>query len=494
MRTRILIFLFVALLSASAKGQNQLLINGKVLNYNKKYAVFAYDTIGYHLSYVIDTIRINENGQFNMNVKPFHSNAILIFEDRKPIGITIPCFVNKPIKIILDCTVPENIEILGKQAVFVRYYLDQMKYWTEIYQSLSVKYPDLASGNKTKLYANIQDSITQLRIQYLTNYFKTLNVEDKSEFIFNERNSLMYANLYYRMSGENPEIIKRLAFYQKYKGSNSNDFLTFSNEVNFSNEVLISLPDFQNFVFDFILNSVRLQKPDSISGSQTFYLVKGLSAIDEWFKIPKINALQKTLYLNYLIENAIIFKASIDVSKFQKTIESLDQIEFVKKYLPSIENKMQQLNNSMSKFSRGTKVPDFTLKNGDGKSYTLSQFKGKLICIDVWASWCKPCIASFPEWKNLVSENLGNINVVFLSISLDEDYDKWTKALEKFNPSGIILHAGLEGFNSSFAKAFEINAIPTCILIDPEGNFISVHSSFADAQVEINKYTYKNKK
>ena len=66
----------------------------------------------------------------------------------------------------------------------------------------------------------------------------------------------------------------------------------------------------------------------------------------------------------------------------------------------------------------------------------------------MWASWCKPCIASFPEWKNLVSENSGNINVVFLSISLDEDYDKWTKALEKFNPSGIILHAGLEGFNS----------------------------------------------
>ncbi len=494
----LLLLMNVAIFFACTNEKTQFSISGNIKNTKNGYLLFVRDTIGYGISYTVDTIKIDESGKFEVKVKPIHYTAMLVFEDKNPLRIEIPNCVNKPIKITLDFSTPDNIKIEGEQAAFIQYKLDQMKYWAKIYNSMSAKYQDIAKDNKTALYAAVQDTMTQLRIQYLINYFKNINLKGTKQFVSDEENSFKYASLYYRMSGENPDIIKRLAFYQKAKGTNPHNFLTYSNEVDLSNKDLFSLPYFQQFAHDFISNSVRLIIPDTVSRLNPYYLnqhlTQGFKVIDEWFKSSNLNAIQKTLYVNELIEISNIFKNPIDINEFQKTLEDLKQIKFASNYIPPIEKKLQQLNNSMSKFSPGKKVPEFTVSDRHGKSYTLSQFEGKLICIDVWASWCRPCVASLPEWKKLVSENSRNKNTVFLSISLDEDFDKWINAVDKFNPSGITLHAGSAGFKSQFAKAFDLTAIPTSILIDQEGNFISFPSSYADAQAKINEYTPKNEK
>lgn len=74
-------------------------------------------------------------------------------------------------------------------------------------------------------------------------------------------------------------------------------------------------------------------------------------------------------------------------------------------------------------------VPDFTLPDLDGKPVSLSQFKGKPVLINLWASWCAPCVKEFPSLKRLVEQFKGNI--VVLAVSHDhsrEDLDSFIKA------------------------------------------------------------------
>lgn len=74
-------------------------------------------------------------------------------------------------------------------------------------------------------------------------------------------------------------------------------------------------------------------------------------------------------------------------------------------------------------------VPDFTLQDLNGKSVSLSQFKGKVVLVNFWATWCAPCVKEFPSLQNLVKLFKGD--VVVLAVSYDrqkEDIDSFIKA------------------------------------------------------------------
>ncbi|MDB5209388.1 MAG: hypothetical protein JWQ30_215 [Sediminibacterium sp.] len=86
------------------------------------------------------------------------------------------------------------------------------------------------------------------------------------------------------------------------------------------------------------------------------------------------------------------------------------------------------------------------------------------------ASWCGPCNAAILSWNQLVEENSSNEDLVFIAVSLDDKQDDWMKHMKKRNPKGLNLFAG--GFSSSFAKAYEITAIPHYLLLDQSGKIV----------------------
>ena len=482
MRVRFTIFLFAILIAACTKESNRLLIKGKVVNSSKDYVLFVYDSTGYGLSICIDTIKIDNNREFTVNKDDLISGAFLIFEETKPIRLTLPRSLNKPISIDLDCSKPDSLQIKGKQAAFLKFDLAQKKYWMKVFHEMSDKHSELAAGNNQSLvYHTVQDTITELRIQFLNNYFKNLDISGKEDYISDERNSLLYSNLYYRMSGQKDEIIELLSFYQKSK-ENLENFLSYSNEVTFSDENLFENKYYREFMNDFIMRVVKVENPQGNLSSYEFYLDKGINVIDKWFKIPQTKVLQKIIFVNHLISNVIAFKESVRIHKFQVEIEKLRKSENTNKYLISVEENLQRLKKSMSKFSSGASAPDFELKDTNGKVFKLSDFKNKIIFIDVWASWCKPCVSSFPKWNDLVEKHSENNDFQFISVSMDDNINKWIKGVEKFQPNGLKLFAGDGGFNSAFAKSFEILSIPEYISIDKEGNILSYSGSISDLQ------------
>jgi thiol-disulfide isomerase/thioredoxin len=118
--------------------------------------------------------------------------------------------------------------------------------------------------------------------------------------------------------------------------------------------------------------------------------------------------------------------------------------------------------------SVGKPSPDFKGVDVNGKEYTLADFRGKYVYIDVWATWCGPCRQEIPYLKKL-DEDYKDAQIVFLSLSVDQDKAKWEKMVKEQSMSGVQLHIGQD---SSFQQAYKIEGIPHFILLDREGRII----------------------
>lgn len=115
----------------------------------------------------------------------------------------------------------------------------------------------------------------------------------------------------------------------------------------------------------------------------------------------------------------------------------------------------------------GKTVQDFTLGSPDGAEISLTQFSGKYLLIDFWASWCGPCKASFPDIKELYAKYKGK-NFEILSISIDASKESWLKELKiQQLPWPQVLDT--KGINKSH---FLVEGVPTTYLIDPSGKIV----------------------
>ena len=121
-------------------------------------------------------------------------------------------------------------------------------------------------------------------------------------------------------------------------------------------------------------------------------------------------------------------------------------------------------------------APNFSGKDIHGNVFSLSDFHGKLVYIDVWASWCAPCIHEAPYFKQLQTEYIDN-NIQFLSISMDcpDQADDWKRALENNKMVGTQLIAD-SCFESSIAQDYYINSLPRFILVDEKGYLIDINA------------------
>ncbi len=132
---------------------------------------------------------------------------------------------------------------------------------------------------------------------------------------------------------------------------------------------------------------------------------------------------------------------------------------------------------------KGKPSPKFeNYANSKGGAISLDDFKGKYVYIDVWATWCGPCIQQIPYLKKL-EEEYHDKNIEFVSISTDESRrsggsweaaeKKWRDFVKKRELSGVQLWSGQD---YSFQQAYQINSIPRFILIDPQGNIVDANA------------------
>ena len=118
------------------------------------------------------------------------------------------------------------------------------------------------------------------------------------------------------------------------------------------------------------------------------------------------------------------------------------------------------------KLQPGQPAPEFTLYDLDGQPVSLSQFKGQVVLLDFWASWCAPCIGDLPDLR-AIKEKAADQPLVFLNLSLDTDEAAWREAVDKHEIEGV--HVRADGWGADVAKSYQVNSLPSYYLVDSQG-------------------------
>ena len=149
-----------------------------------------------------------------------------------------------------------------------------------------------------------------------------------------------------------------------------------------------------------------------------------------------------------------------------------------------VQNRDSALGRQMRAFVRrqlalqvGQPAPGFTLLNENGKTVSLSDYRGKVVYLDFWASWCGPCIAEAPAGVELKKKFAGR-DVVFLYISIDQNPADWRKALAKYPLSGpeSVHLLNPKDYRGSAADVYQASAIPSYWVIGRDGRITAAHA------------------
>lgn len=190
--------------------------------------------------------------------------------------------------------------------------------------------------------------------------------------------------------------------------------------------------------------------------------------------------------LNYLseikndtIKNELMYFEAGGAFEFSKKSELREIYDTFMKYSTNEEHKtlLTQRYKNIIKLAKGSPSAKFIdYENFEGGTSSLDDFKGKYVFIDVWATWCGPCVFQMPYIDKLEKAYHGK-NLAFVSISLDtqRNHDKWYNFVKKENLDGVQLLADKD-FKSEFIKEFGIKGIPKFILIDPDGNIVDANA------------------
>jgi thiol-disulfide isomerase/thioredoxin len=119
----------------------------------------------------------------------------------------------------------------------------------------------------------------------------------------------------------------------------------------------------------------------------------------------------------------------------------------------------------------GSMLPDMSQSTPEGETISLSDYRGKYLLIDFWASWCAPCRAVNPEMLELYNKYHAH-GLEMLGVSLDRNAEDWKLAIEQ--DSLIWDHVSdLMYWDNEISRYFGINSIPYTILVDPDGRIIA---------------------
>jgi thiol-disulfide isomerase/thioredoxin len=221
--------------------------------------------------------------------------------------------------------------------------------------------------------------------------------------------------------------------------------------ISFSDAALINLPGYLEYTADYIrAKSGRSSNRDSAFAALSSGLLKN-------------DALREAIFLRFARERLRMLP---DTSARQQFVQAaFTRISNVG-YRQRLQGDLAQLNSLM----RGRPAPDFAASATGGTAFTLSQFRGRYVVLDVWATWCGPCRRESPLFEEMAERYTGE-RLLFAAVSVDEDRNAWKR--EALFKSERVLQLHIDNALESFLKPYAIEGIPRFILIDPSGRIVN---------------------
>lgn len=297
--------------------------------------------------------------------------------------------------------------------------------------------PEMISG---KIYDEWKEAIAK------PNTFRTVdNYMPKNDYINRSRNLITtkYLNLW------NDLVQKRLALYPNEKTVESKNIKEIKNSLSLTDESLLSDEAYFNYVKSQLISSKNGDDDQNTKALVAISELKTSSFKDKmlyWQMKKSLEEASNTVERNTIIAD---YTPNFQGSNYRKRILSV--------------------NKQIESLAKGRAAPAFQATDVDEKQFSLADFKGKYVLIDVWATWCGPCKFQSPYFEKIALKYKKE-NIQFLALSTDENKKKWY--IEAKNKSNSIPQLLLND-RMKFSNDYNVNSIPRFILIDPNGNFVN---------------------
>jgi len=343
----------------------------------------------------------------------------------------------------------------------------------------SIVYSGTSPGSSTFLAAkylqdeNISGSFPTDRL-YLFSPSRFLEVSDSLSKLRTDAlelgKSTIHEELYTSLKLENLYTWARsLKIYPEYAAwFQQNDsieipenFMSSIADVPFENSDALDVPAYQRYAEEQLHAEVNLrfeardQSPEDMD-----YMKEMLICADSLFTKQAV----KEYFLNTAMKMTVDYFGTRDLTEQFAFFSSKSSN---KEHLEELEKEYA----SWAHLAAGKVAPDFSYKNLEGSLVSLSDFKGKVVYVDVWATWCGPCRGEIPSLHAL-SEEMKNEDIVFMSVSVDDSQEDWEKMVTEDGLDGVQVITGT-GWKSKITEDYKVSGIPRFMLIDKDGKIVS---------------------
>ena len=381
---------------------------------------------------VVKVISIHEDGSFSDSLDVLNTGFYSFVYSRESTKIYLSDGYNLKIK-LNTAEFDETIKYSGKGAECNNFLAAKFL----VNESVFGDYSDYKLEEKD--FLNLRDSVQMV-------YTEMLSIVDDKEFVDFEKQALYYSNLV---------AIKNYKPYHSYFSKKlgfqpSNNLTKRFENLDYSNA-----KDYQNYgAYKTLVNS---------------YYLGGMRSTTNYDSVLTVIKSIESLEIKEGVTQELLSYLSIDNDHVFEIYTSIKRVCTDPEFLESCTEKYD----SFQHLLKGNPSPKFAYKDVNGKMVKLDDLKGKYVYIDVWATWCSPCLGEIPHLKKLEAD-YHDKNIAFVSISVDNKnaYDKWKKMVADKELKGYQLYAD-KSWKSDFIQAYQIKGIPTFILIDPQGNIVS---------------------
>ncbi len=305
------------------------------------------------------------------------------------------------------------------------------------------------------VFQQILDEQKKEKQHFFDSFLQNTNEQITSEF-----KDFMQAEIYYG------QALKKLAYGDVYRGRHQLDqsYFGFLDSVLIQKDFYLGNTSYRNFLMAWINIKQRYEPLDPNPYiSQYQYAQQNLEKRSKYFTMARMIALALrknaqedvlAIYENFIEENPYYELDKLVLDPFQKS----------------------------NQFAAGAKAPDFKLLDVNNHVVSLDQFKGKVVYLDFWATWCRPCMEKLQKMQKFEPKFEGK-NVVFLHVSLDGSQEKWKQLVE--NQKLVGTHLFFNPQESDMTKLYEVLSVPKFFLITKAGNFAYTPSSYDSEELAL---------
>lgn len=487
MRFFLVLLVSTALLSASCEKRNRKLVTIEVDASSMKDSVFLE-------AYTFSALDKIELGQLRLDSL---KTGVLRFEIAKPLLITIN-INKKQSKVYLEPGFKAKLVTgdfnSGDLFTFEGDGAELNNYFSRTSSIIDVEIKNGLWNLSEQPFIEKIDSLEKVINDFTNSYLATVSVSEKQVSLLNKVKQMHFLSIKeeYAFMLHNGVLIEQ--FYAFREGREQEKFvmppsLKINSESVLLDTTLYSMQDsyYRTFLFFYLNEDIlsplwdtkKLDKPKYGLAWKSHLLIKDgkyLPPIKEHLMAMNTRNWMDHKDLASEIDSVFAdFKNQYPNSHYLTTLQK----EYNKKSVVSMnEEQTLKQDSNTDKFNDfiGKDAPNFSGMTPDGKMVSLSDLKGKVVYVDVWATWCGPCRDEMSDSKKLNKEFQENEQVTFLYVSVDKNEDKWKQVVtgyEELKGSHIIVKRdNLDSFN----KDYLVTYIPRYFLIDKLGKVVSINA------------------